>query len=153
MCSLAIDFLMFGVHLGPGNWYLCFNFWWYLRGGSLTCMLCHLYAMDSSSDLPLEWQLLTSWYWTLQPSLFDLCTCIGLRHWWSLNWDQIYGTLYVSDREGHGHWAVLYKSHFPPLRHSFRQRHHCIHRLINHVYYQRTKPFVIHCPTTWWQLG
>ena len=38
------------------------------------------------------------------------------------------------DREGHGHKAVLYKSHFPPLRHSFSQRHHCIHRLINHVY-------------------
>ena len=40
----------------------------------------------------------------------------------------------LSDREGHGHKAVLYKSHFPPLRHSFSQRHHCIHRLINHVY-------------------
>ena len=26
--------------------------------------------------------------------------------------------LKVSDREGHGHKAVLYKSHFPPLRHS-----------------------------------
>ena len=38
------------------------------------------------------------------------------------------------DREGHGHKAVLYKSQFPPLRHSFRQRHRCIHRLINHVY-------------------
>ena len=24
----------------------------------------------------------------------------------------------VSDREGHGHKAVVYKSHFPPLRHS-----------------------------------
>ena len=40
------------------------------------------------------------------------------------------------DREGHGHKAVLYKSHFLPLRHSFSQRHHCIHRLINHVYYK-----------------
>ena len=40
----------------------------------------------------------------------------------------------MSDREGHGHKAVLYKSHFLPLRHSFRQRHRCIHRLINHVY-------------------
>ena len=26
--------------------------------------------------------------------------------------------LLLSDREGHGHKAVLYKSHFPPLRHS-----------------------------------
>ena len=25
----------------------------------------------------------------------------------------------MSDREGHGHKAVLYKSHFLPLRHSF----------------------------------
>ena len=57
----------------------------------------------------------------------------------------------MSDREGHGHKAVLYKSHFLPLRHSVHQlleRHHCIHRLINHVYNQRTKPFVIPCPTT-----
>ena len=43
----------------------------------------------------------------------------------------------MSDREGHGHKAILYESHFPPLRHSFRQRHHCIHRLINHIYTQR----------------
>ena len=26
--------------------------------------------------------------------------------------------LVLSDREGHGHKAVVYKSHFPPLRHS-----------------------------------
>ena len=44
----------------------------------------------------------------------------------------------VLDREGHGHKAVVYKSHFPPLRHSFSQRHHCIHRLINHVYTKGT---------------
>ena len=42
--------------------------------------------------------------------------------------------LFLSDREGQGHWAIVYKSHFPPLKHSFSQRHHCIHRLINHVY-------------------
>ena len=40
----------------------------------------------------------------------------------------------MSDHEGHGHKAVLYKSQFPPLRHSLLERHHCIHRLINHVY-------------------
>ena len=40
----------------------------------------------------------------------------------------------LSDREGHGHKAVLYKSHFLPLRHELSERHHCIHRLINHVY-------------------
>ena len=48
----------------------------------------------------------------------------------------------VSDREGHGHKAVLYKSHFPPLRHAFYQRHHCIHRLINHVYYKGQEPLL-----------
>ena len=52
----------------------------------------------------------------------------------------------MSDREGHGHKAVLYKSHFPPLRHSFRQRHHCIHRLINHVYTQRPKHSFLSLP-------
>ena len=40
----------------------------------------------------------------------------------------------MSDCEGHGHKAVVYKSHFPPLRHSVVQRHQQIHWLINHVY-------------------
>ena len=52
----------------------------------------------------------------------------------------------MSDREGHGHKAVLYKSHFPPLRHSFSQRHHCIHRLINHVYNKETQSFLFIAP-------
>ena len=68
------------------------------------------------------------------------------QYW--LNFD---GQKGMSDREGHGHKAVLYKSHFPPLRHQLLERHHCIHRLINHVYYQRTKPFVIHCSMTLWK--
>ena len=79
----------------------------------------------------------------LKANLVNLSTG---QYW--LNFD---GEKGMSDREGHGHKAVLYKSHFPPLRHSVHQlieRHHCIHRLINHVYYQRTKTFVIHCPTT-----
>ena len=38
------------------------------------------------------------------------------------------------DHEGHGHKAIIYKSHFPPLRHSVVQRHQQIHWLINHVY-------------------
>ena len=58
----------------------------------------------------------------------------------------------MSDGEGHGHWAILYKSQFPPLRHSvfiqLLERHRCIHRLINHVYYKGQVTFVIHCPTT-----
>ena len=44
----------------------------------------------------------------------------------------------LSDREGHGHKAVLYKSHFPSTKAFTKtfllERHHCIHRLINHVY-------------------
>ena len=46
----------------------------------------------------------------------------------------------MSDCEGHGQKAVVYKSHFPATKalqwHSFSQRHHCIHRPINHVYYK-----------------
>ena len=55
----------------------------------------------------------------------------------------------MSDRKGHGHKAVLYKSHFLPLRHSvhsFYQRHRCIHRLINHVCYKGQALIVIHLP-------
>ena len=33
-------------------------------------------------------------------------------------WLNLDGKKGMSDREGHGHKAVLYKSHFPPLRHS-----------------------------------
>ena len=43
---------------------------------------------------------------------------------------------------------------FPPLRHfsTFTsKRHHCIHRLINHVYTKGQSTFVIFRPTTWWQ--
>ena len=40
----------------------------------------------------------------------------------------------LSDREGQGHWAVLYKSHFPATKPFLSKRHHCIHRLINHIY-------------------
>ena len=63
--------------------------------------------------------------------LFCMLSCLcdpQIHLWCNTYW------LYMSDREGHGHKAVLYKSQFPPLRHSFRQRHCCIHRLINHVY-------------------
>ena len=52
----------------------------------------------------------------------------------------------MSDHEGHGHKAVLYKSHFPPLRHSLLERHHCIHRLINHVYTKTKHSIVIIAP-------
>ena len=44
----------------------------------------------------------------------------------------------MSDREGHGHKAVVYKSHFPPLRHSVVQRHQQIHWLINQIYTKDT---------------
>ena len=36
----------------------------------------------------------------------------------SLYWLIFSGEKGMSDREGHGHKAVVYKSHFPPLRHS-----------------------------------
>ena len=47
---------------------------------------------------------------------------------------------YLSDREGQGHKAILYKSNFPPLRHSVVQRHQQIHWLINHVYTKDQAP-------------
>ena len=42
------------------------DFWWHLpwfqsQGGSLTSMFCHLHTKDSS-DSPLAWHLLTSWW-------------------------------------------------------------------------------------------
>ena len=46
----------------------------------------------------------------LRQNLVNLSTG---QYW--LNFD---GQKGMSDREGHGHKAVLYKSHFPPLRHS-----------------------------------
>ena len=46
----------------------------------------------------------------LKANLVNLSTG---QYW--LNFD---GQKGMSDREGHGHKAVLYKSHFPPLRHS-----------------------------------
>ena len=52
----------------------------------------------------------------------------------------------MSDREGHGHKAVLYKSHFPATKAFLLERHHCIHRLINHVYTKGQRRILIHCP-------
>ena len=74
----------------------------------------------------------------LKANLVNLSTD---QYWLNFN-----GQKGMSDCEGHGHKAVLYKSHFPPLRHSFRQRHHCIHRLINHVYYKGQAPLLFICP-------
>ena len=59
----------------------------------------------------------------------------------------------MSDREGHGHKAVLYKSHFAATKalhfSTFTsKRHHCIHRLINHVYTKGQRSIVIYCPAT-----
>ena len=76
----------------------------------------------------------------LKANLINLSTG---QYW--LNFD---GKKGMSDREGHGHKAVLYKSQFPPLRHSLLERHRCIHRLINHVYTQGTNSHSYHCPTT-----
>ena len=46
----------------------------------------------------------------LKANLVNLSTG---QYW--LNFD---GQKGMSDHEGHGHKAVVYKSHFPPLRHS-----------------------------------
>ena len=58
----------------------------------------------------------------------------------------------MSDPEGHGHKAVLYKSHFPATKAFTKtfllERHHCIHRLINHVYTKEAQSHSYHCPTT-----
>ena len=66
----------------------------------------------------------------LKANLVNLSTG---QYW--LNFD---GQKGMSDREGHGHKAVLYKSHFPATKAFTKtfllERHHCIHRLINHVY-------------------
>ena len=92
--------------------------------------------------------------------MFKLLTCcqdLRCQNYVLFSTYSISISLNLSDREGQGHRAVLYKSHFPATKAlqyiQSIERHHCIHRLINHVYYQRTKPFVIYCPTTWWQLG
>ena len=66
-------------------------------------------------------------------------------------WLNFHGEKRMSDHESHVQKAVLYKSHFPRLRHSVHQlleRHQCIHRLINHVYNKDQTTFVIYCPTT-----
>ena len=36
----------------------------------------------------------------------------------------------------------------PATKEDFRQRHHCIHTLINHVYTKDIECIVIYCPTT-----
>ena len=52
------------------------------QGGSLTCVLCRLHAMNSS-DSPLVWYLLTVWGSAWQQSFFDPHTCRHVRkHWW-----------------------------------------------------------------------
>ena len=61
-------------------------------------------------------------------------------------WLNLDGKKGMSDREGQGHKAVLYKSHFLPLRHSLLERHRCIHRLINHVYYKGQEPLLFLLP-------
>ena len=59
----------------------------------------------------------------------------------------------MTDCEGHGHKAVLYKSHFPATKaftsvHSLLERHCCIHRLINHVYYKGQTSLLSFAPMT-----
>ena len=58
----------------------------------------------------------------------------------------------LSDREGHGHKAVVYKSHFPPLRDSVVTETPA-DTLANKPHLQAKTLFVLYAPTTWWQLG
>ena len=67
------------------HWYPCFGLLVMSALGfkvrvdpSLACLLT---AMDSS-DSPVVWQLLTSWWPALQLSLFDPHVC---KHWWESN--------------------------------------------------------------------
>ena len=54
----------------------------------------------------------------------------------------------MSDREGHGHKAVIYKSHFPPLRHSVVTETPADTLANKPRLLQRLKHFVIYCPAT-----
>ena len=76
----------------------------------------------------------------LKANLVNLSTG---QYW--LNFDGQKGML---DREGHGHKAVLYKSHFPATKAFTSKRHHCTHRLINHVYTKEAQSHSYHCPMT-----
>ena len=71
------------------HWYPCFallvvNIWpeFQIQGWSIARFLFHLPAIDSS-DAPLVWHLLASWWSTWQLKFFDQCTCKHLyNHWW-----------------------------------------------------------------------
>ena len=66
-------------------------------------------------------------------------------------WLKFDGQKGMSDCEGHGHKAVLYKSHFPATKAYTKtfllEKHRCIHRLINHVY-TKGQSHSYHCSTT-----
>ena len=53
----------------------------------------------------------------------------------------------MSDREGHGHKAVVYKSHFPPLRHSVVTETPA-DTLANKPHLHTKTLFVLYAPTT-----
>ena len=66
-----------------------FDFWWHLpwvsKGGSVGCMFCHLYAMDSS-DSPLVQHLLSSWWHHgSQALLIHVHTGTGTSIVWSVD--------------------------------------------------------------------
>ena len=74
-----------------GHWYPCFGLLEMLplfqgQGVFLACMLCHLHVRVSS-DSPLVWQLLTSWWPAWQLRFLDPRTCRSCihKHWWGSN--------------------------------------------------------------------
>ena len=54
----------------------------------------------------------------------------------------------MSDREGHGHKAVVYKSHFPPLRHSVVTETPADTLANKPRLHTKTILFVLYAPTT-----
>ena len=60
---------------------------------------------------------------------------------------------YLLDREGHGHKAAVYKSHFLPLRHSVVTETPARY-LANKPCLSKGKASLLSfAPMTWWQLG
>ena len=97
-------------------------------------------------DLPQGYQeSLFSRYWTSEicvllgnPRTNKLQLSIKSVHRHPISFEESFVVMsevwILLDREGHGHKAVLYKSHFPATKAFTSKRHHCIHRLINNVY-------------------
>ena len=85
-----------------GHWYPCFvllvtsALGFKTRVDSFACMLCHLCAIGSS-DTPLVWHLLTSWYPAWWLSYFDPHTCIQVLVGLESRIERVAASQYVTD--------------------------------------------------------